>query len=95
MEEFDIGGHNVSIYTIPLKQAIDECCFKGEKIKHPFEFREIEVTVKRRGRIRKFKNNVYGESFLNEELKRAILECQRFDIKHDGCCGYLKSMLLT
>ena len=69
--------------------------FNGQKILHPFKMKTIKETYSfknKRGKTitKNTQGKVYENEFIDKETKNEIENAIRFEVKHDGSCGYIQ-----
>lgn len=87
----------IKVTMVPLEilSSNKNKSFFGQKVMHPFirEMYKVEET-----RFNKKKNVpytvtinsiAYDDKFISEEVENDIKNADRFEIKHDGCCGFI------
>lgn len=73
----------------------DTSNFTGQKLLHPFKMKKVEEEYsfknKRKQTITKTKTgNVYDNTYIDGNVQTEIENATRFEIKHDGSCGYIQ-----
>lgn len=99
LSSHNISNNNVDIVVWDLDYIVNpenqRKDFLGQKLHHPFKTREIDGKYSywdskaKKTVTKKTKELVYTEDFLSDEVCDDILNATRFEMKHDGSCGYI------
>mgnify|MGYP003385839801 CR=1 FL=1 len=92
------NNNEITVITIPLEKlsSNETKLFFGQKVLHPFVRELYETTVKKFNKKKNSEYDVqiksmgYCDKFISSEVENSIKNTNRFEIKHDGCCGFIK-----
>lgn len=72
-------GDDISVKYLTLQEILNnKSTFTGNKLHHPFE------------QIKGKNGTHYTKEFTSNDVDDDISNAVRFEIKHNGCCGYIK-----